>query len=48
MSVHNEVTKRAMYSFYHTKSENNKYAEYIHNSPEFVQVKKMFQSISLI
>lgn len=41
MSVHIEVTKRAMYTFYNTKSKYNKYAEYIHNSPEFVQVKNV-------
>ncbi|RGB30501.1 hypothetical protein C1646_711187 [Rhizophagus diaphanus] len=42
MSVHIEVTKRAMYTFYNTKSKYNKYAEYIHNSPEFVQAGSFF------
>ncbi|CAG8690788.1 2260_t:CDS:10, partial [Funneliformis mosseae] len=37
MSVHNEVTKRAMYTFRPIIPEYNKYATYLHNYPEFVQ-----------
>ncbi|RIA90534.1 hypothetical protein C1645_151855 [Glomus cerebriforme] len=41
ISVHNEVTKRAMYTFYHTK-QHYKYFEYMNNSPEFVQAGSFF------
>ena len=40
MSLHNEVTKRAMHTF-NFNTKYSKYAEYLHNYPEFVQVKKL-------
>jgi hypothetical protein len=38
MSLHNEVTKRAIHAF-NFNTKYNKYAEYLHNYPEFAQVK---------
>jgi hypothetical protein len=39
MSVHNEVTVRALHSFRPTNTSHARYAEYIKRYPTFVQVR---------